>query len=387
MKEIAKLVAIILGIALVAYIIYGVFIKSGPADQMRIPPTVVEVANAQEASWQVQIKATGTINAYQGIMVEPEVSGRVTQIFMRSGQNIEAGKPIIEIFPDLVKANLENNQAELMLAQVDYERAKNLYAKNAVSKQELDTETATMKKAQANVDHAQASLSQYTIVAPFSGRLGLKQVDLGDRVQPGTEIVNLQALQPIRVDFDVPQTFIGDLALNQIALLSSDAYPGQTFEAKVYAFDSALNQNTRSLGVRAQLPNKDEKLLPGMFVEVSLQAGQPSTVITVPETSITYSPSGNYVYVVQNDQVIKTTIETGERRGTAVEVKKGLKVNDVVVTAGQIKLRNKAFVVVSNPNGKRLNPDEIKKAMGEVVQKQAAAAAAQQKTDKKNDKE
>lgn len=383
MKEIGKLIAAICGIAVLAYVIYVVFLKSGPVTKQKIPPTVVEVAQSAEAVWQLQIKATGTINAFQGIMVEPEVSGRITRIFMKSGQSIEAGQPLIEIFPDLVKAQLDRDQAALLLATVDYERAKSLYAKNAVSKQELDKETADLKQAQANVEYAQANLSQYTIVAPFSGRLGLKQVDLGDRVEPGTQIINLQALQPIRVDFDVPQVFLASLEIGQEVFIKSDAYNNETFIGKVYAVDSALNENTRSLGVRAQLPNKSEKLLPGMFVEATLQAGHPETVVTIPEAALNYAPNNNYVYVLKGDQVEKVNVKNGERRGDTVRITEGLTAGQTVVTAGQIKLNNGSYVVVANPDGKRLTPDEIKAEMKQVMVRQQKAAEENKKADKK----
>lgn len=311
-----------------------------------MPPTSVSVATAQQQQWMEQIKATGTFSAFQGIVVKPQVAGPITKIFFQDGTYIEKGQPIVQVYPNIVEAQLQKNLAALQLAKLNYERGVTLFAKRVISQQDLDTLTSTLEQSQSTVQSTQADLEQYNLIAPFSGMLGLRRVDEGTYVTPGQAIVPLQQVDPLRVEFTVPEVFISQLALGQTVDVVPSSNPKVSDKGEVYAFDSAVNPDTRALSVRAKVPNKDHHLIPGTFAEITLNAGKERAVIAIPQTAVVYSPQLLYVYKVVNNKAIKTTITVGARKGDDIEVKTGLKIGDVVVTAGQIKLIDNAPVVV-----------------------------------------
>ncbi len=347
LKKTTGLLILIIVLILAFVFVKDFFEKEDSKQQgSALPPTVVTVATAQQKYWRDQIQATGTMSAFQGIMLKPDVSGHITQIFFKDGQDIQAGQPVVQIYPDIIAAELKQAESALELAKLDFARGAELYKKRVISKQDYDELTSTLEQDAAKVSQYKAELDQHNITAPFSGRLGLRQFDLGDLVTVGQDLVNLQQTDPIRVEFVIPQIYLGELALGQKVAVVPSSVKKQTYVGEVYAFDSAVNVSTRSLAARAKVPNKDGKLIPGTFVEVTLFAGEKKPVVVVPQTAVEYSPEGDYVYLVENNKAVKTSVKLGMRREDSIVITSGVNPGQVVVTAGQIKLVNGAPVKV-----------------------------------------
>jgi membrane fusion protein (multidrug efflux system) len=305
-----------------------------------MPPAVVEMAPVKLESWQTTINAIGTLSANQSIDVTSEVDGRITSIYFRSGDYVKTGTPLVQLNPEVLKAKLAAAQAKALLSQANYTRALELFKRHVFAQQDLDTALSTYRSDQANVASTQAQLDQTLIRAPFAGHLGLRMVDMGDYVKAGNKITSLNAIDPLRIDFRVPEIYLSQIAPNQIVSIHTNAYPNQTFQGKIYATDSEIDANTRSLGVRALLPNPDHKLLPGAFVDVNVQAGSEKKLITVPETTINLDAQGPYVFRVVKNKAIKTRVLLGQRGHAEVAVLNGLNSKDVVITVGGFKVND-----------------------------------------------
>ena len=316
----------------------------------KVLPVVVEAGPATAVKWQPRIMATGTLVAEQGITVRSEVAGRITQLFFKSGDVVKAGTPLLRIYPDILLAQLKSNEAALKLKKLNFARISSLYKKNAVSKSQLDTTASELQSSQAQVDQTQAQLTQTLIKAPFAGVLGIRKVSLGDYVTAGQAIVNLQDVDPIFVDFSVSEKHMKQVAIGEKLTVYSSAYGKQRFVGKVVAMESLIDPSTRTILVRAAIPNKNRVLIPGSFVEVKLALGKSETIVSIPQTAIVYSPGGDFVYKVIGGKAIKTSVVLGTRGVTNIFIKKGLSPGDVVVTAGQQKLHDKALVkIVKSP--------------------------------------
>ncbi|GAB4391337.1 MAG: MexH family multidrug efflux RND transporter periplasmic adaptor subunit [Gammaproteobacteria bacterium] len=311
-------------------------------------PTAVEAESAQSEMWESQINATGSIVGEQGIVVKPEVAGIITDIFFKSGTFVKQGQPLIQINPSVLQAQLQSDQAALLLSQQDYARMKDLFNKKVQPQSALDKAQATLEQAKSQVVKTQAQLEQLLIKAPFDGKLGLRQVSLGEYLSPGQAIVNLEQLNPLRVDFSVPETYLRQLANGQQVIITTRTFPNRQFKGTVYAYDSAINSRNRSLGVRATIPNDDLALLPGTFVRVELLLGKPEPVVTVPATAIVYSDEGAFLYIVQNQQAVRIPVEIGARRNNRVVILEGVNAGDMVITAGQLKIGDGSRVMITN---------------------------------------
>lgn len=310
-----------------------------------MPPAFVTVTNPTQTTWQDTISMTGSLASFNGITVKAEAAGRITHVYFSSGQMVKKGDLIIEIFPDIIKAQLKQAEAQLALSQTDFKRFAELLKKGFVTQAEYDKSAATMKSNQATVDQYKAQLSQTLIKAPFSGKIGLKLISLGDYVNIGQNIVQLEALDPIEVDFSVPEIYMSQIKVGTKVSLKISAYPKETFNGEIYAINAALDPSTRTLDVRASIPNPENKLLPGTFAEVSMYLGDPMTVITIPQTAIIYDPQGNYVYRVINNRAVKTPLTLGKKiENNQIIIPQGLTQNDVIVTEGQIKIGDGAPV-------------------------------------------
>lgn len=304
-----------------------------------VPATFVDVVTVQPSTRQDQVVATGSLVSIPGISVRPEISGRITKINFKSGDTVAAGDPLVEINPDLIKAQLAQAQARVQLTRLQFERASKLYKTADISKNDFDIALANYDAARAQVEYSQAQLRQVNIVAPFFGKLGLSQVNLGDYVNAGQSvIVNLQLLDPLRVDFSISEAYLGKVRVGQVVSLRTDAYPNETFTGKVEAIESLINQDNRTLNVRASVPNKDGKLLPGTFVESTLQFGLQQRLIIIPQTAVVYTPEANYVFKVVDGKAVKVAVVIGERDSDNIIIKSGIKEGDVIVTAGQLKI-------------------------------------------------
>lgn len=322
------------------------------------PPQTVSTTTAKESLWQPHIQAVGSLTARHGTNVAPEVPGIVANIHFKSGQQVKAGDLLVELDSEVDRARLKSLQAMEVLAEKTYARSRHLYRIKALSKAQLDSASAQLDSARAQVTQERALLDQKFIRAPFSGRLGISAVSLGQYVNPGTKLVALQALDPIYVDFNVPQKSVHALNVGQTVQVKSDALRGQIFNGEITAIEPEVSISTRNVKVRAQVPNPKRLLLPGMFVTVTIKLGKPQSHVTLPQTSIAYNPYGNIVYTVQQEGVGKNGkprlvahqkfVVTGDTRGDQVAVLSGLKPGEVVVTAGQLKLHNGTPVDINN---------------------------------------
>jgi membrane fusion protein (multidrug efflux system) len=304
-----------------------------------MPPPMVEVQPAKYQNWQAEINAIGTLSANQGVTIKPEMNGRVTAVYFRSGDYVKANAALLQINPDILQAQFNSAEAKVTLSKANYERAKILFQKHVFAQADLDNSLSAYQSDLANAAEAQAQLNQTIIRAPFAGRIGLRMVNLGDYLTSGNSTVtNLQDLDPMRIDFSVPEIFLGQIAVGQTVLIHSKDFPNQMFHGTVYACDSTIDPNTRTLAIRASIPNKDYKLLPGSFVEVQLMTGKPQNFVTVPETALGYNSDGDYVYKVLNNMAIKTKVITGQHKDNEVAILNGINKGDVIVTAGQFKI-------------------------------------------------
>lgn len=343
-------IAYIIGAVIAAFILFkigkSIFMMIEMKKRHGLPPAPVEIAKAVQQEWQNQIQTTGTISSTQGVTISPQVSGWITKIYFTSGSDVKKGDPLFQIYPDILEAKLKNDQAALTLAQLNYDRAAALYQKRVVAKEQLDSYTAQLQQAQATLDQTKAQLVQHNITAPFSGRIGLKTVDVGNYVNVGEDLVSLQQINPLRIDFNVPDNYIDQLAIGDKVEVSPSSASGNTlYVGSVYAFNSSVDPSTRSFSMWAKIPNPNEKLIPGTYVDVTLYVGQPHPVITIPQTAALFSPQGEYAYKVVNGKAVKTEITVGLRQANWIEVKSGLQAGDAVISAGQVKVFDGSPVV------------------------------------------
>jgi membrane fusion protein (multidrug efflux system) len=359
-------VVLVVVLALAAYKGFSIYqqIQMFSAPQ---PAISVSAALAEEQPWQGRLPAIGTLKAYQGVDLAAEVDGIVSEVLFESGQKVRLGQPLIQLDSEVERANLATAEAVLSLARVEFERGRSLVSRQNISKSEFDRLNAELLKAQATVSQLRAQLGKKRVLAPFSGTIGIRQVDTGDYLSPGAAIATLQDLSRLHVDFFLPEQRSPQLQVGQPVRLSVAAYPGEQFAGRIAAINPKVENETRNLQVRATLDNPDEKLLPGMFANLEVLLPGYETKIVVPETAITYTLYGNSVYVVKEKQdndgkalkdadgntqltVERRFVETGERRAGRVVIVKGLQAGEQVVTSGQLKLDNGAHVeVVEDP--------------------------------------
>lgn len=325
---------------------------------MGIPPQAVSTVQAGYQEWKPRLAAVGSLRAVRGADLAAEVAGIVAEIHFQQGQDVKAGDLLLQLRASDDSAKLRALKAAAELARVTYNRDLLQFEAKAVSQQTLDADRASLEQAQANVATQQALLDKKTIRAPFAGRLGIRSVDLGQYLDAGATIVTLQALDPIYLDFTLPQQALGAIRVGQAVTIRTDSYPGLTFNGEVAVINPKVDVNTRNLQVRATLRNPDHKLLPGMYATVDIAVGQPQRYITLPRTAIAFNPYGAIVYRVEENGtdaqgqpklvVNQNFITVGESRGDQVAVVDGVKEGDTVVTSGQIKLRNGVPVLINN---------------------------------------
>lgn len=316
------------------------------AEKTKAAPVNVETVTVQLVSHPDQISATGTLISIPGIIVKPEISGRVTKIYFKSGEVVSTSTPLIEINPEIIKAQLAEAEAALNLNRLNFSRSTALYKTHDIAKSDFDQAKANYDGAQAKVASVLAQLQQTTVVAPFAGKLGLSQVNVGDYINVGQSIVNLQTLDPLKVDFSIPELYQNRVAIGQTVLLHTDSNPGKTFSGQVEAVESLINQNNRTLNVRANIPNKNGELIPGGFAEVTLRFAE-ERLIMVPQTAIVYSLGGNYVFKVVANQAEKVMVTLGSKDSNNVVIQSGLKVGELIITSGQTKIYPGSPVLVN----------------------------------------
>jgi membrane fusion protein (multidrug efflux system) len=326
-----------------------------------VPPQTVSTTKAGYQAWQPKLEAVGSLRAVRGTDLSPELPGIVSAIHFKQGDEVKKGALLLELDATSDIAKWQSLKAVADLAQTTYKRDKAQFKVKAVSQQTLDTDAGNLKEAQANVAEQQALIEKKLIRAPFAGRLGIRAVDLGQYLKAGDTIVTLQQLDPIYVDFHLPQQSLSAIHVGQEVTAKTDAYPGKVFTGRIEVINPQVDTSTRNVKIRAKLDNPDHTLLPGMYATVDVIAGAPMRYITLPQSAITYNPYGNIVYLVAKKGSQLTAkqvfVTTGATRGDQVAILKGVKQGDTVVTSGQIKLRNGSPIVVNNSIQPTDNPN------------------------------
>jgi membrane fusion protein (multidrug efflux system) len=290
----------------------------------------------------------GSLRSDETVILRPEVAGRISAILFREGERVSKGDVLVRLDDSVQRADLDKARANLTLAKTKHERAVDLRKKGFLSSQAEEEAENNLKVAQADAELMQARLSKTAIRAPFSGTIGLRQVSVGDYVKEGQDLVNLESLDPLKVDFRVPEVAMSQVKDHQTLQVTLDALPDRVYDGRVYAINPLLDANGRAIVIRAQVHNKDGKLRPGMFARVRLFTSGIKDTLVVPEESLFPVGDDKYVYKVVDGKATRQKIEIGARREGRVEVVNGLAPEDVVVTAGVIKLREGVAVRVAN---------------------------------------
>ncbi len=313
------------------------------------PPISVTVAEAKAAQWNKRIKAIGTLIAYQGVNISSEVSGIVTSINFESGQEVKKGKLLIVLDNQTEVASLQSAKAQFEVDNNRYQRFKQLKDENFVTGNVLDEQVSLVDISKSKISIAEAALAKKSILAPFSGKLGIRQVDLGQYIAPGTNMVTLQSVDRLLLDFTLPESNFRNLAVGQSVSFDVRSYPNRSFTGKITAWDPILDENTRNVNIRAEVDNEKRYLAPGMFAEILVSGTRKIPVLTIPETSIFYNIYGEAVYVLEKPEATESSpapgyilaarqVDVAYRVAGVAGIKTGIKAGDLVVTAGQLKL-------------------------------------------------
>ena len=320
---------------------------------MPVPAQTVSTLHATTQDWQQELDAVGSLRAVNGVDLSPEVAGVVEALSFDSGADVEAGAVLVHLRDTSETAQLRALEASAKLAQTTLDRDTKQLKAQAVSQATVDADLASLNSANAQVEAQQSALNKKTIRAPFAGHLGLRQVDIGQFLNAGAVIVTLQQLDPIYVDFNLPEQALTRVSVGQKISAHADALPQTSFEGEISAVNAKIDEATRNIQVRATFKNPDRKLLPGMFAHVAVTTGDPQKFVTLPQTAITYNPYGNTVFLVAHDDkgnpvAQQSFVTTGATRGDQIAVLSGVKEGDEVVTSGQLKLRNATPLTINN---------------------------------------
>jgi membrane fusion protein (multidrug efflux system) len=325
-------------------------IRQATLERTLPPPPVVAVTTVRQMQWQPYLSAVGSLIAVAGIDVSNEVAGKITAIHFKSGEPATQGQLLIELDTAADKPELDGLLASQRLAQLNFNRLSKLLGSKSISISRYDETMALLDEAKAAVIAKRALIDKKKIHAPFTGILGIRKVDIGQYLPEGSAMVPLQSLDPIHMDFSVPERRLSDLKPGQTVELEVQAYPEERFTGKITAFDPGVDKGTRTLKVRATMDNPSHRLRPGMFAGIRVLLSRPRTVLTLLDTAITYNPYGSSVFLVLPGEggnvVQRRQILTGETRQGRVEITQGLEAGDRVVSAGQVKLRNGISVIL-----------------------------------------
>jgi len=333
-------------------------------------PVAVEVAKVATATVQEDVDAVGTLRSNESVVVRPEISGRIDRLNFTEGAPVQKGQIIVALDDAVPAAELAQAKANLALAESNYQRTQELEKQKFVSATAKDQALNGLRVAQANVQLAEARLAKTKIVAPFGGIIGIRQISVGDYVKEGQDLVTLEDISALKVDFRVPEQLLAALRPGQAVEMGSDALPGRKYVATVDAIDPLVDQAGRAVLLRARLRNSDGQLRPGMFVRTRLIVSQRQNALTVPEEALVPVGADQFVYRVADGKAQRVKIRAGVRRAGTVEVLEGLAPGDTVVTAGQLKLRDGAQVAVGGPGGKPAAPP-----VAETQEKPSAGSA------------
>lgn len=331
------------------------------------PIITITAMKAAYATWQKQLSVVSTLRTVKGVNVTTELGGMVDEIDFMAGQDVQAGQLLakLDIRPDVAK--LHALQAEHQLAQITLTRDRKQFAFGGVSRETLDTDISNEKSLRAQVEEQKAIISKKIIHAPFTGRLGIRLINLGQYLNPGSAVATLQSLDPIYCDFFVPQRQVLDLALGETIKLSLQGADRSAFYCQITTINPVVDEDIRNIEVEATCANPKKTLLPGMFGHVTFSVGKPQKYLTLPVLAVTFNPYGSIVFILKKTkktfqgktvwQANQQFVTAGDTRGNQIAVVKGIKEGDMIVTSGQLKLQNGSLVVINNAVAPSNNPN------------------------------
>jgi membrane fusion protein, multidrug efflux system len=375
MKSKLRTVGVAVG-GLIALIIVLVGIKGLQIGKMMstpmvIPPTTVSSATVKEEDWAPTLSAVGSISAVQGAVVSSELGGVVSQIAFENGGTAKKGDLLVQLDASAEEAQLKSAEADLELARADLERSRDLVSRKVISKAEIDAAESKFKQKEGSVEQMRSMIAKKTVRAPFDGQLGIRQVNVGQMINAGQQVVPLTSLDPVFADFALPQQYLGQLKPGLEVHVTTDALPGRVFNGKVTAINSMVDSSTRNITLQATLENPDHALRPGMFAKAEVALPEKHKTLVVPGSAISYAPFGDSVFVIDKKKDEKTGKESqvirqqfvriGEARGDFVAVTQGLKAGEMVVSTGVFKLRNGMAVTINNDLAPKpqVNPNPV----------------------------
>jgi membrane fusion protein (multidrug efflux system) len=353
------IVLIAAGLLLAAIVGFNTW-KANFVAQLRLknaaPPQSVTAVGAQFSEWQPEVSAVGSLRAVRGVDVTTEVTGLVRALRFKSGDEVQSGQVLVELNADAEIAQQHALEAAADLSSTVYERDKAQYEAQAISKAQLDADAADLKNRRAQAAAQAALVAKKTLRAPFAGRLGITTVNPGQYLNTGDKVVTLQAVDPVYVDFKLPQQQLSKISNGQAVNLTTDAFPDVKFAGKITAIDPRVDAGTRNFQAEATIPNPERRLMPGMFARVAVLAGDTKRYLTLPQTSITYNPYGATVFLAQkkpggtDKEIIaqQSFVTLGPTRGDQVAVLRGVREGDLVVTSGQLKLNNGTPLIIKD---------------------------------------
>lgn len=320
-----------------------------PGPSSRTVP--VETALAQSGAAATLIRATGTLKASDSVVMQPEIAGRVVEVLFEQGQAVTAGTPLVQLETQTLRAELDRAQAALALSTENYRRSESLSRRGATAAQALDEARAALATAEADVDLARFRIEHATITAPFDGVIGLKEISVGRYVEPGDELVALERIDPLDLDFRLSERWLTKLRPGDAVAVTVDAVPGQQFEGRVVALAPQVDVNGRAVQLRASVPNPERVLRPGLFARVTLELDARPEAVLVPEAAIVLQQAGAMLYRVVDGKAVQTRVTTGVRRDGMVEITEGLAAGETVIVNGHVRLRDQIRVEVVRPAG------------------------------------
>lgn len=334
----------------------GVPVAAGPAQPGKAPggppggfPVQVETARVATANLQQDVTAVGTLRSNESVVVRPEISGRIDALSFREGAPVRKGQVIVALDDSVPAAEVAQARANLALAETTFNRTEQLQRENYVSATARDQALNGLRVAQANVQLAQARLAKTRIVAPFAGIIGIRRVSVGDYVKEGQDLVTLEDVSSLKVDFRLPEQLLADLRPGQQVEISSDALPGKSFAGTVDAIDPLIDQSGRAVVLRARIRNPEGQLRPGMFVRTRIILEERANAMTIPEEAIVPVGADQFVFRVVEGKAQRVRVTTGLRRDGRVEITGGVQPGDTVITAGQLKVREGSAVATGGP--------------------------------------
>jgi membrane fusion protein (multidrug efflux system) len=366
MKLLKKLRWAVLGVIIALAIAAGIvatkvsqFKAMGAAAAgQKMPPQPVNVAEVREEQWQPRVSAVGSVMAFEGTVVSTEIDGIVREIRFEPGSRVKAGDELVQLDTEIQQAQLRAAEAAAEWARVSFKRAQELLPSKSISQADLDLADSNLKQADAQVDNLRAVIGKKTVRAPFAGKLGIRRISVGQYLDKGSPVVALHSLDPVFVEFSLPQQRLGDLAEGLTVLVSSDAYPGQQFEGKITAINPDIDPATRNIRVQATLANADGRLRPGMFVSVDMVLARTEKVLFIPATAVVHGPFGDSVFAIEEGKAEangakplvaqQRLVRLGVRQGDFVVALEGVKAGEKLVSTGVFKLRPGMPVVTDN---------------------------------------